>query len=117
MATHGVTKRRKFEWITAFDKRGYVACALLAVVLALIHFRTDLSASAIAHDEPSAIAHDKRDVLAGSILVPYADDVCHQRLINNATGQIRDGGLVKCEVAMAHNNEVWAGVRKAFQNQ
>jgi hypothetical protein len=113
MGTHGVTKRRKFEWITTFDKCGYVACALLAVVLALIHFRTDLSAPNLS----SAISHDKHDVLAGSILAPYADDVCHQRLIDNATGQIRDGGLVNCEIATAHNNEVWAEVRKAFQNR
>jgi type II secretory pathway component PulL len=121
MGTHGVTKRRKFEWITAFDKCGYIACALLAVVLALIHFRTDLSAlqlsSAVSHDEHSAILHDKHDVLAGSILAPYANDVCHQRLIDNATGQIRDGGLVNCEIATAHNTEMWADARKAFQNR
>jgi hypothetical protein len=113
MGTQGIIKRPKFEWITIFDKRGYVACALLAVVLALIHFRADLSELHFA----SAISRDKHDVLSGSILVPYADNVCQQRLIDNATGRIRDGGLVNCEIAMAHNTEAWAEVRKAFQNQ
>jgi hypothetical protein len=113
MGTHGIIKQHKFQWITIFDKRGYVACALLAVVLALIHFRADLLELTFA----SAISHDKHDVLSGSILVPYADNVCQQRLIDNATGRIRDGGLVNCEIAMVHNTEAWAEVRKASQNQ
>src|SRR5580704_2998835 len=123
MGTHGIIKRRKFEWITTFDKCGYVACALLAVVLALIHFRADLPelnfASAVSQDKRDALhdkhdaLHDHHDVLSGSILVPYANDVCRQRLIDNATGQIRGGGLVNCETAMARNTEAWAEVLKA----
>src|ERR1700733_5820707 len=120
MGTHGIIKRRKFEWITTFDKCGYVACALLAVVLALIHFRADLPelnfASAVSHDQHDVL-HDNHDVLSGSILVPYANDVCQQRLIDNATGRIRGGGLVNCETAMARNAEAWAEVLKANQNQ
>jgi len=111
MGTRGITKRRKFEWITAFDKRGYVACALLVFVLALIHFRADLFAPNVS----SAISPEKNDVLTGSILVPYADNVCHQRLIDNAKGQIRDGGFVSCDIATAHNDKVWAKIRNVFQ--
>jgi hypothetical protein len=113
MGMHCIIKQRKFEWITIFDKRGYVACALLAVVLALIHFRADLPKLNFA----SAISNDKHNVLSGSILVPYADNVCQQRLIDNATGRIRDGGLVNCETATAHNTEAWAEAGKTFQNQ
>ena len=128
MGTHGIIKRRKFEWITTFDKCGYVACALLAVVLALIHFRAALPelnfASAVSrdkhdvlHEKKNDVLRDNHDVLSGSILVPYANDVCRQRLIDNATGQIRGGGLVNCETAMARNTEAWAEVLKAIQNQ
>jgi hypothetical protein len=120
MGTHGIIKRRKFQWITTFDKCGYVACAFLAALLALIHFRADLPelnlASAVSPDKHD-VPLDKHDALFGSILVPYANDVCRQRLIDNATGQIRGGGLVNCEIAMARNTEAWAEVRKAIQNR
>jgi hypothetical protein len=106
MIMHTITKRRKFEWITNFDKRGYVVCALLVFVLGLIHYRTNLLALHVS----SAIS-EKNDVLTGSILVPYADNVCQQRLIDNATGQIRDGGFVNCDTATAHNNKAWAKIR------
>jgi hypothetical protein len=109
MSTHRIIKRRKFEWITNFDKRGYVVCALLVFVLVLIHYRANL----LALNVSSAISHEKNDMLTGSILVPYADDVCRQRLIDNATGQIRDGGFVNCDTATAHNNKAWAKIRTA----
>jgi hypothetical protein len=123
MRTFGIETRRKSARTSAFNKRAYVACALLTMVWALIHFRNDLPVLNVS----SALSHEKKhDLLTGSILLPYAGDVCRQRLINNATGQIRDDGLVICSAATANNAQAWGQImteqkttqiRSAFQNQ
>jgi len=44
----------------------------------------------------------------GTLLTPLSGNTCRQRWIDNATGQIHDGGIVDCAAAKAKADEAWA---------
>jgi hypothetical protein len=65
-------------------------------------------------------------VPTGSILIPYKNGVCRLNAINNATGQIQDGGLVDCTDAADQNTVAWkplvdaqraTQIRKSFRHE
>jgi hypothetical protein len=39
---------------------------------------------------------------AGSVIVPAGNDLCREFVLDNRTGDIRDGGYIKCAEAMRH---------------
>jgi hypothetical protein len=120
---HTKNKVRKSARTSISGKCIYAVCALVAAVGALVYFRDDLPAFNLS----SGLWHEtKHDLLTGSILVPYDEDICRQRSIDNATGKIQDHGLVNCKTATAKNTEEWGQliteqrsmqIRKAFQNE
>ena len=59
---------------------------------------------------------DDDDLTTGSIIfVPILGNTCRKKLIDNATWQIRDNGLVDCRAALArgaHGNQLgWSASR------
>ena len=60
--------------------------------------------------------HGDDDLATGSIIfVPILGNTCRKKLIDNATWQIRDNGLVDCRAALAqgaHGNQLgWSASR------
>jgi hypothetical protein len=104
-----------------FNKRTFIACSIAAVLCGLIYFRSDLPALSVFAADPPESEHP---LLNGSILIPDGGNMCRQRLINNATGQTENGGLVDCLDAADQNARSWkpltdaqkaTTVRKSFQ--
>ncbi len=97
--------RRKAARTGSFYRRAGVACVLFASSWAVVHFRGDIPALF----QSPAISRSEPEVPNGSLLFsPFSDNTCRQRLIDNATGQIRDNGFVDCEVAKSQNAQEWA---------
>jgi len=107
-----------------FDKRFVAtACAMAAVVCGIVYFRSDLPMPSLSSADSRQMAHI---VPTGSILIPYKNGVCRLNAIDNATGQIQDGGLVDCTDAADQNTVAWkplvdaqraTQIRKSFRHE
>ena len=115
--------QRKGTWIEIFDKRAYAACALVTVLCVLPQFLYDLPGLGVS---AAPLDETKQGPLPGSILIPYTGDICHQRMIDNASGQIRGDRLVNCDDAAAQNAHAWGqimseikvtAIRKSFEHE
>lgn len=96
-------KSRKTLWSDNFSKRAYAVCTVLAFSWLVIHFRSEILNISL-----SDYGQQTETLLSGSILsLPNSRNMCRQHLIDNATGQIRDNGLVNCTTATSENSEVW----------
>ena len=100
---------------------GGAACLAAALMGGLAYFREDLPLPNF-----SAASHaTARTVPEGSILIPYDDSLCQLHALDNATGQIQDGGLVNCRDASDQNTAAWKSmvdqlkatqIRKSFRH-
>jgi hypothetical protein len=110
--------------VRALTKRvGAAACVMVAVVCGLAYFRKDL----LFLSSPSAGPHlTIREIPKGWILVPYDNGLCRLRALDNATGQIQDGGVVNCLDATEQNTAMWkpladqakaTEIRKSFRHE
>ncbi|HEX3503653.1 MAG TPA: hypothetical protein VHU22_09700 [Xanthobacteraceae bacterium] len=107
-----------------FDKRlGAMACAMVAVLSALIYFRQDLPILNFSSADPRRTAHN---IPSGSILLPYDNGLCRLHAIDNATGKIQDDGVVNCLDAADQNTTAWKSladqqrateIRKSFRHE
>jgi hypothetical protein len=81
--------------------RALVASATLVLLFALgIYFGGGIPLEKFASASQRAPQDD--NLTTGSILfVPVLGNRCRQRLIENATWRIRDGGVVDCETALS----------------
>ena len=98
----------------SFNRRAWVACGLLAFSWVVVHYGRDIPAL---FQSPAVSRESEPKMLSGSLLfTPFSGNTCRQTLIDNATGQIRDDGLVDCDAAKAQTAERWAK-QMAFQRQ
>jgi len=112
--TRSIKPRRRAGRTGASNNLAYVACVVLGFAWLLIHFRNEIPAfgfdpsAFFRHQAEAAPQEAKSDLQTGSILLEPADGkICRQRLIDNATWQIRDNGYVDCRVASAQNKQSW----------
>jgi hypothetical protein len=116
--------QRKVIRAHIFDKRlGALACAMLAVLSALIYFRTDLP---ILNFSSASAPRTEHNIPRGSILLPYDNGLCRVNAIDNATGRIQDGGVVNCLDAAEQDTSAWKSladqqrateIRKSFRRE
>jgi hypothetical protein len=115
--------RTQHKAVRSYIKRAGAAACALAVVGALAYFRSDLPFLNLSSVDPHATKHD---LPSGSILIPYDDGLCYLHAIDNATGHIRDYGLVNCLDASDQNSAAWKSmvdqlkateIRKSFRHQ
>ena len=98
--------RRNAARAGSFSRRAGLACALLASLWALVHYRGDIPA--LFQSRPIS-RESEPELLNGSLLhFPLSGNTCRQSLIDNATGQIRDNGFVDCDAAEAQTAKKWA---------
>ncbi len=97
--------RRKGARTGSFYRHAGIACVLFAAFWIVVCYSGDIPALF----QSPAISRSELEVPNGSLLFsPFSDNTCHQSLIDNATGRIRDNGFVDCEVAKTKNAEEWA---------
>jgi hypothetical protein len=106
--------RRDAARAGSFSRRTGLACALLASLWAVVHYRSDI---AVLFQSPPILQESEPGLLSGSLLYfPLSGNTCRQSLIDNATGQIRDNGFVDCDAAKAHTAKMW-GQQMALQRR
>ena len=97
--------RRKAARAGSFYRRAGVACALFVTLWTVVYYRGDIPAL---FQSPAIPRESEPELPNGSLLFsPFSDNTCRRRLIDNATGRIRDNGFVDCEVAKTQNAEEW----------
>lgn len=95
-------------------QRAWMVCGVLISLWAAIHYGRDMP---VLFQSRRVVQESKPELLSGSILfVPSSGNICRQSLIDNATGQIRDNGLVDCTTAKVETEKSWAA-RMALQRQ
>jgi hypothetical protein len=101
------------------------ACAIAAVWCGLVYFEDDLPTLKMSSGSAQPA---ERGVPYASILIPYNlnKGLCRLHALDNATGQIKDDGLVDCTDASAQNSVAWkslgdtqkaGAIRKSFRHQ
>jgi hypothetical protein len=119
MAPH-VSSRR---WLLREIRPAYVPLVLVAFVVAIVTYFIDWSTvrreSAV---RPKSDNIEQR--YTGSIIIPTGGDICWAFILDNRTGNMRDGGYSKCEEATrqfaAKNSTEEIRLRevgKAFRNK
>jgi hypothetical protein len=115
-------KRRK-SVRTLIKRLGAAICVTVPVVCGLAYFRKDLLFLSLSSAGPRVTVHE---IPSGWILVPYDNGLCRLRALDNATGQIQDGGVVNCLDAADKNTAVWKSlsdqarateIRKSFRHE
>lgn len=109
---------------------GAVSCAMAAVCYGLVYFQDDLPTLDSLTWSPSSNHGQsaKHGLPYASILIPYNPNkgLCRLHALDNATGQIKDDGLVDCSDASAQNTVAWRSlgnaqkaneIRKSFRHQ
>jgi hypothetical protein len=101
---------------------GGAACIAAALMGGLAYFREDLP---LPDFSAAGSRVTERGIPEGSILIPYDDGLCRLHALDNATGQIQDGGLVNCRDASDRNSAAWKSmvdqlkatqIRKSFRH-
>jgi hypothetical protein len=110
--------RKKRGWFSRDSRRAFGIClffgalAVAAVGTVFPQAPTALLRGMFAGK--AAIQTDDDDLATGSIIfVPILGNVCRKRLIDNATWQIRESGLVDCRAALNPSapQPGWSGAR------
>lgn len=120
MPTHGKSRgHAKRRRVGRDSRRALVLCLLFGAVatvgLGTVIRHAPSIGIRIAGNGPGYALRDD-DLATGSIIfVPILGNTCRKKLIDNATWQIRDNGLVDCRAALAqgaHGNQLgWSGSR------
>ncbi len=105
-------------WFRRDDRRALAFCLIFGVI-AVVGLSTvfrNAPSSAVRTAAVAHAAHADDDLTTGSIIfVPILGNVCRKRLIDNATWQIRDNGIVDCRTALTQNTHGrrmgWSGAR------
>src|SRR5437660_583008 len=96
------------SWQTRELRLALLAGTGFAVSLALVaYFAVSTTQSSSGQSTRPTAVHpgSSQDLTTGPILfMPVNGNTCRQRLIDNATGQIRDNGTVDCETALAQSS-------------
>jgi hypothetical protein len=110
--------RRDTGWLARDLRRALIACLCLVSLFAFGAKIDDVSSSStlgragLGQRSPSL---GDSDVRTGSILlVPRFGDECRLRLIDNATWQIWENGVVDCQIAVAQamsRSHAWSAAR------
>lgn len=111
--------RRNAGWLGRDLRRALIVCLCLVPVLVLGSKIDDIAASSPTLGRAGlgqrALALGDIDVATGSILlVPRFGDVCRVRLIDNATWQIWEDGVVDCQSALVQSRSrthTWSTAR------
>src|SRR5262245_36373449 len=101
MPTHGKSRRRRSRrWFGRDNRRAFVLCLLFGTAAA-VGFGTALQQ--VPHlglrfgaNGPGYAQTDDELATGSIIFVPIVGNTCRKKLIDNATWQIRDIGLVDC---------------------
>jgi hypothetical protein len=119
--------QRKAVRTRIFDKRFVaMACVTAAIVCTIVYFRSDLPMPSLSNLSSTGSRQMAHIVPTGSILIPDKKGVCRLKAIDNATGQIEDGGLVDCTDAADQNTVAWkplvdvqkvTQIRKSFRHE
>jgi hypothetical protein len=109
MATHGKSRGRTARRWYGRDNRRALALCLLFGAAATVGLGTVIRYTPSTGVRTAAGGHGDDGLTTGSIIfVPILGNTCRKKLIDNATWQIRDDGLVDCRAALAqgpHGNE------------
>ncbi len=119
MASH-VSSRR---WLLRDIRQGYVLLVLVAFVVATLAYFFDWSTLR----REAAVQPKKENIeqrYTGSIIIPTGGGLCWAFILDNRTGNIRDGGYFNCDEATRQFAEKLSpeGTRlrevgKAFRNK
>jgi hypothetical protein len=110
----GTRRRRNAARARSFNRAACAACALLASLWAVVHYRGDIAGL---FQLPAISPESEPGLLSGSLLYfPLSGNTCRQSLIDNATGQIRDNGFVDCDAAKTQTAKLW-GKQMASQRR
>ncbi len=98
---------RSRRWFRRDNRRALAICLLFGTAatigLGTVIRYAPSTGFRIAANGPG-YAHGDDDLATGSIIfVPILGNTCRKKLIDNATWQIRDSGLVDCRAALAQN--------------
>ncbi len=118
------------RWLRRDNRRAVAICLLFGAVatvgLGTVIRQGPSGSIRIAGNGPG-YGHADDDLATGSIIfVPILGNTCRKKLIDNATWQIRDSGLVDCRAALAqgaHGNQLgWSAsrvdvIRHGFYNR
>ena len=108
MPTDGQSRSpRSRKWFRRDNLRALAICLLFGAAatagLGIVIRQGPLGSIRIAANG-SGYGHADDDLATGSIIfVPILGNTCRKKLIDNATWQIRDSGLVDCRAALAQN--------------
>src|SRR5262249_10152137 len=98
-------RRRSQGWFRRDNRRALAVCLLFSGIAAVgvgtVIQQTPTGIIRIAGNGPGYGQSDD-DLATGSIIfVPLLGNTCRKKLIDNATWQIRDDGIVDCRTALA----------------
>jgi hypothetical protein len=107
MPTDGQSRKKPRRWFRRENRRAFAICLLFAgaatVGLGTAIQQNPFAGIRIAGNGPG-YGHADDDLATGSIIfVPILGNTCRKKLIDNATWEIRDNGLVDCRAALAQN--------------
>lgn len=108
MPIHGKSKRQTMRGSRRRDNRRALAICLLFGAIAVFGLGTIIrnTPSSGTRIASATSAHGGDDLTTGSIVfVPIFGNDCRRRLIDNATWQIRDNGVVDCNAALIQNTQ------------
>lgn len=105
MPADGKSRRQTTRGSRSRDNRRALAICLLFGAIAVFGLGTVLRDTPPSGTRITAMsAQGDDDLSTGSIVfVPIFGNDCRRRLIDNATWQIRDNGVVDCNAALAQN--------------
>lgn len=106
------------DWLNRRDgERAVLAllCLVCAIAFAFFAQREPDRRTLAATNPASQTTPDDDEIYTGSIVfVPMEGNDCHQNLIDNLTGRIRDNGIKPCDAALARSGSVpraWSAAR------
>lgn len=97
-----------------FVQAGFAVACLIAVIA--FSFLADTGARDASRQAAAPRAQTDDEIYTGSILfMPYMGNDCRQNLLDNLTGQIRENGVVACDLALSHSSagqaRTWSAAR------
>jgi hypothetical protein len=98
MASRASSRR----WLLREIRQSYVLLVLVAFVVAIFTYFIDWST--VRRESASAVQPNNDNIeqrYTGSIIIPTGGDQCWAFMLDNRTGNMRDGGSFKCDEAMS----------------